>query len=392
MKTQSLDIDFLIQNKFKNPDVLQIIENKNLFFDGLNDLNNVIGMKSLKEDILTQTLKLIENKKLGVDIENMLNMVIYGPPGVGKTKIGIVISKIMMGIGVLDSRGSSSSVTEFFDQLTDKSKMEKYLNIGIILFYGVSVLRKIKDKIQLKYFMILVVSICVLLAIVGFMYFSEKQKMTKSEKDREIVKVVSREDFVAEYVGQTAPKTKNLLRDNLGKVLFIDEAYSLYQGIQDLYGKEALDTLNLFMSENQGKIIVVFAGYQQKLENGIFRIQPGLVSRCMWHFECKPYSSRELAKIFFLQVNLQNVKISTPRKIKKYIIQNYKNLKSFGRDTSKLLYFSDLEKTKRLSIKQKGLDGICLGDVKIGMKKLMQNNVNNSHTYQSKLEKVLDFL
>ncbi|GAG02572.1 unnamed protein product, partial [marine sediment metagenome] len=174
---------------------------------------------------------------------------------------------------------------------------------------------------------------------------SNSSNSSNSEMDRSIIKVVSRKDFVAEYLGQTAIKTKKLLNANIGKVLFIDEAYSLYQNGSmggDMYGSEALTTLNLFMSENPNKIVVIFAGYEGLMKNGIFKSQPGLPRRCMWHFQCDGYNGNQLGDIFLLQLKKKDWRVNDVVGIKKMIIDNSSLFPSHGGDTERLIFYSQL--------------------------------------------------
>ncbi len=166
--------------------------------------------------------------------------------------------------------------------------------------------------------------------------------------DRDLIRVVSRQDFVAEYLGQTATKTKALLYANLGKVLFIDEAYSLYNGERDQFGIEALTTLNLFMSENPDGIAVIFAGYKELMKYGVFRVQPGLPRRFMWHFECTGYDGEQLADIFYRQVYQDGwgIRKSDYQAIRKLMCDNSDMFKSYGGDTERLLFYSQLEASR----------------------------------------------
>lgn len=118
--------------------------------------------------------------------------------------------------------------------------------------------------------------------------------------------VAAREDLIAEYLGQTAPKTKKVLESARGGVLFIDEAYSLCNmdgGSKDKYGEECLTTINEFMSLYPDEIIIIFAGYKDKLMTSIFKAQPGLMRRCAYFFEIKDYTINGLNKIFNRQLN-----------------------------------------------------------------------------------------
>jgi hypothetical protein len=75
------------------------------------------------------------------------------------------------------------------------------------------------------------------------------------------VRIVQRADLVAEYVGQTAPKTRKVLDECLYGVLIIDEAYSLYNGERDTFGEECITVINQYMSEHAGEIIIILIGY-----------------------------------------------------------------------------------------------------------------------------------
>src|SRR6202012_6207788 len=88
-----------------------------------------------------------------------------------------------------------------------------------------------------------------------------------------------RDDLVAEYVGQTAPKTKKVLERAMGGVLFIDEAYYLYRAMDSRdYGQEAIDILLQVMENERDKLVVILAGYKEKME-GFFESNPGMRSR-----------------------------------------------------------------------------------------------------------------
>src|SRR5690606_7589073 len=106
--------------------------------------------------------------------------------------------------------------------------------------------------------------------------------------------ILSREGFVSMWVGETAPKTTNLLKENLGRAVFIDEAYSLINGERDSHGSEAVTALNRFMSEHPDEIVVIFGGYREKMRQTIFHVQPGLESRCTWIFDIAGYTPEEM--------------------------------------------------------------------------------------------------
>ncbi|WP_243354260.1 AAA family ATPase [Bacillus litorisediminis] len=108
--------------------------------------------------------------------------------------------------------------------------------------------------------------------------------------------VVSRADLVAEYVGQTVVKTKKKIREALGGVLFIDEAYSLFkEGGQD-FGKEAIETLVDEMTKHHENLVVIMAGYPNEMEE-LLNSNPGLRSRFKKFFSFPDYSPEELVQI-----------------------------------------------------------------------------------------------
>lgn len=107
-----------------------------------------------------------------------------------------------------------------------------------------------------------------------------------------------RAGLVAGYLGQTALKTKDVLDSAKGGILFIDEAYTLSPpNDQDLFGQEAIDTILKYMEDNRDDIVVIVAGYQNRMERFISS-NPGLKSRFGKYFYFPDYSSDELASIF----------------------------------------------------------------------------------------------
>lgn len=107
----------------------------------------------------------------------------------------------------------------------------------------------------------------------------------------------SREDMVGEYIGHTAPKTKQVLAKAMGGVLFIDEAYSLHRGENERdYGQEAVEILLQHMENHRDDLVVIFAGYGEPMRR-FFGMNPGLASRVAHHIEFPDYSTEELIEI-----------------------------------------------------------------------------------------------
>ena len=166
----------------------------------------------------------------------------------------------------------------------------------------------------------------------------------KEEKEPDEIPIVitSRSDYVAEYVGHSAIKTENLLKKNLGKVVFIDEAYSLWHDSKDSFGMEALTTLNRFMSEHAHEIIIIFAGYKDLLQNTIFKAQPGLRRRCGWVFEIKGYSPKGLSEIFTKQLKEYGWAVAPGLNLEAFFSRHMKSFEGFGGDSERLGFYAKL--------------------------------------------------
>ncbi|MCR5323307.1 MAG: AAA family ATPase [Lachnospiraceae bacterium] len=110
-------------------------------------------------------------------------------------------------------------------------------------------------------------------------------------------------DLIAEYVGQTAVKTATICRDSYGSVLFIDEAYALYEGDHKIndYGKEAITTLISEMENHRDDMLLIMAGYTDDMET-LMKANPGLRSRMPHIIHFPNYSREQLADIFMLMV------------------------------------------------------------------------------------------
>jgi len=108
---------------------------------------------------------------------------------------------------------------------------------------------------------------------------------------------VTRDDLVGQYIGHTAPKTKEILKKAMGGVLFIDEAYYLYKPENERdYGQEAIEILLQVMENQRDDLVVIVAGYADRMES-FFRSNPGLSSRIAHHVDFPDYSAEELEEI-----------------------------------------------------------------------------------------------
>ena len=107
---------------------------------------------------------------------------------------------------------------------------------------------------------------------------------------------VTRADLVGRYTGHTAPLTNSVIESALGGVLFIDEAYSLYRGEQDIFGLEAIDTLVKGMEDHRDELVVILAGYTREMET-FLTANSGLASRFPNRIEFPDYTAVELLQI-----------------------------------------------------------------------------------------------
>jgi probable Rubsico expression protein CbbX len=118
--------------------------------------------------------------------------------------------------------------------------------------------------------------------------------------------VATRDDLVGQYVGHTAPKTKEILKRAMGGVLFIDEAYYLYRPENERdYGQESIEMLLQVMENQRADLVVILAGYQDRMEK-FFQYNPGFRSRIAHHVSFPDYSLEELTSIAELMLREQN--------------------------------------------------------------------------------------
>lgn len=117
--------------------------------------------------------------------------------------------------------------------------------------------------------------------------------------------VATRDDLVGQYIGHTAPKTKEILQKASGGVLFIDEAYYLYRAENERdYGQEAIEILLQYMEDRRDDLVVILAGYKDRMEK-FFLSNPGMHSRIAHHIDFPDYTLEELVQIAELMAQQQ---------------------------------------------------------------------------------------
>ncbi len=121
---------------------------------------------------------------------------------------------------------------------------------------------------------------------------------------------VTRDDLVGQYIGHTAPKTKEVLKKAMGGVLFIDEAYYLYRPENERdYGQEAIEILLQVMENQRDDLVVIVAGYKDRMDT-FFKSNPGMSSRIAHHLDFPDYSEDELLRIADKMLGSMNYRFS----------------------------------------------------------------------------------
>ena len=240
----------------------------------LIELDNMIGLNSLKVSIMDQILFYIQDLHEIGDSKNgdFLHTVIYGPPGTGKTEVAKIMGKIFSKMGLLK---------------------------------------------------------------------------------RNVFRKATRADLIAGYLGQTAIKTKEVIKDCLGGVLFIDEAYSLGNPEKrDSFAKECIDTLCEALSDHKDNLMVIIAGYEDELNTCFFNYNQGLDSRFTWRFKTNDYTPIELKYIFEKKVKDAKWDFQEPIPLS-WFEKNIKYFKFFGRDMETLFAKTKISHSRRIFCKDK---------------------------------------
>ena len=201
---------------------------------------------------------------------------------------------------------------------------------------------------------------------------------------------VTRSDLVAGYLGQTALKTMDVVKECLGGVLFIDEAYALGNPEKrDSFAKECLDTLCEALSNYKDRLMVIIAGYEEELEKCFFSYNQGLSSRFTWRFKTDDYQAPELNKIFAKKVKDIGWKLKKPIP-DSWFEENIKCFKYFGRDIETLLAKTKIAHSRRVFCLPKNeKKKITLEDLNKGIEMFKQNNKSIDDTQVNDIYKYM---
>lgn len=165
-------------------------------------------------------------------------------------------------------------------------------------------------------------------------------------KGNSVFKKVTRTDLIAGYLGQTAIKTRKVIDECMGGVLFIDEAYSLQQ--DDMFAKECVDTLCEALSDKKNNFMVIVAGYESDLNESFFKLNKGLESRFIWRFNIDAYSVKELFRIWCHIVISRGWRIHTKEITEAFFQTKKDKFKDNGRGMEQLFLFCKIAHSQRI--------------------------------------------
>jgi len=195
--------------------------------------------------------------------------------------------------------------------------------------------------------------------------------------DKGIFKKVTRSDLIAGYLGQTAIKTRDVIKESLGGVLFIDEAYALGNPEKrDSFSKECIDTLCEALSDNKDNLMVIIAGYESELKECFFNYNQGLDSRFTWRFKTDNYTAEDLHKIFIKKVHDIGWELNEDSKNTSiFFKKNYDYFKFFGRDIETILAKTKIAHSKRVFCKPESeKKKITIKDLEKGFELYLKND------------------
>jgi SpoVK/Ycf46/Vps4 family AAA+-type ATPase len=187
-------------------------------------------------------------------------------------------------------------------------------------------------------------------------------------------KKVTRSDLIAGYLGQTTLKTTEVIKEALGGVLFIDEAYALgNEQKRDSFAKECIDTLCEALSNHKDNLMVIVAGYEKALNKCFFSYNKGLDSRFTWRFTTDDYNSKELNLIF--KKKIQDISWKNEKIKDVWFEKNMKYFSFFGRDMETLLAKAKIAHSRRVfCLSNDKKKYITLDDLNKGFEMFLNND------------------
>ena len=205
-------------------------------------------------------------------------------------------------------------------------------------------------------------------------------------------KKVTRSDLIAGYLGQTAIKTRDVIKEAIGGVLFIDEAYALGNPEKkDSFAKECIDTLCEALSDNKDNLMVIIAGYEVELRESFFNFNPGLDSRFTWRFKTDEYTGEDLYNIFLKKVSDIDWKIEENSKITgEWFKKNKEYFPFYGRDVEAILAKTKIAHSRRVFCKpDDDKKRLNLKDLDAGFAVYLRNDDVKNRKNEAEMKKLL---
>jgi len=159
----------------------------------------------------------------------------------------------------------------------------------------------------------------------------------------------------------------------------------LVTDMHDSFGIEALTTINLFLSQHPKEIIVIFAGYKDLMETGIFSVQPGLKRRFMWQLDCDGYTYEQLYQIFAMQLKKKGWGLTDEKATVELFRRNEDAFPAYGGDTERLTFYAKCQHSSQYIQDETGMSLTALtpAHVKRGIEILRENNIQSDNGAES---------